>query len=146
WASFILPTFFLFPSVRYFTGDGGKETSAWTSASPPPSATRARGDGVQSAHRCRDDVVESAGEWASLLPSARSLCFNGVVYFRSWVGSSKRAEAVMVAVDVHEESFKKIQLHRDAPSDVNSSSLAKLGGCLVIAKFVQVQQEPRLSF
>ncbi|CAL1373594.1 unnamed protein product [Linum trigynum] len=79
-------------------------------------------------------------------PQRESLCLNGVVYFRSWGDSSKRAQAVMVAFDVREESFKEIQLHRNAPLDAATSCLAKLGGRVVIAKFVQVQQDAKLTF
>lgn len=66
-------------------------------------------------------------------PHRESVCVNGIVYFRSWVSINRDHGTVLVAFNLHDESFRVIEIPVEALVRRNQSDLIIFSGRPAIA-------------
>ncbi|KAH9707661.1 F-box protein [Citrus sinensis] len=66
-------------------------------------------------------------------PQRESVCVDGFVYFRSWVSTHKNGRTVLIAFDLHEESFRVIEIPAKALARRSESELIVYSGRPAIA-------------
>lgn len=74
-------------------------------------------------------------------PQRESICVDGIVYFRSWISTNKNSRTVLIAFDLHEESFRVIEIPVGALARRTESELIVYSGRPAIADHLLVEDD-----
>ncbi|KAL5826153.1 hypothetical protein ACOSQ3_017996 [Xanthoceras sorbifolium] len=79
-------------------------------------------------------------------PQRESICIGGIIYFRSWTSTAKDSRAVLVAFEVHNETFQVIQIPEEISSEdhENETNLIVFAGHPAIVCYDQMDEDGSL--